>query len=316
MAEEDWSARRQHLLSEPSAEGLAVMCEAIVPGSRCVRRQRLGGGLDSATYALDLRTPGGELRRVVLKRYMAGDRHLDSEWDGLRIAERLPVPSPTPLALDREGHWFGGPALVIARLPGRPQVNRLDSEPWLRQMAGALVSIHTAVPEALAGSQLGRASPAVRPPTGTTRSRLAERSFDALAGGLPADDEPVLCHGDFHPGNLLWYRGRLSGVVDWSDVRLGSRWNEVAYCRTDLVVLLGWRAADRLLDHYQDLSGVRARNLALWDLHCALGAMRDYRFWLIAYRELGGGPLTRPQMAGRLSVFMRRALQELREPSS
>jgi len=41
-----------------------------------------------------------------------------------------------------------------------------------------------------------------------------ERAVEISRG--PAPDLPaVLLHRDFHPGNVLWRYGRVSGVVDW-----------------------------------------------------------------------------------------------------
>ncbi|NYE75087.1 aminoglycoside phosphotransferase (APT) family kinase protein [Microlunatus parietis] len=49
----------------------------------------------------------------------------------------------------------------------------------------------------------------------------------------------TLMHGDYHPGNLLWRDGALTGVIDWNGARLGSRWFDVAYCRADVAALFG-----------------------------------------------------------------------------
>ena len=38
----------------------------------------------------------------------------------------------------------------------------------------------------------------------------------------------TLVHGDYWPGNLLWQRGRLTGVVDWEEPRLGDPSRDVA----------------------------------------------------------------------------------------
>ena len=71
---------------------------------------------------------------------------------------------------------------------------------------------------------------------------------------------------------MIWTRGKLSGVVDWSGARIGSRWYEVAYCRADVALLLGVDAADRLTRHYVTISGHEPVDLALFDLICGLRA--------------------------------------------
>ncbi|HVE92288.1 MAG TPA: hypothetical protein VNE62_08310, partial [Actinomycetota bacterium] len=88
----DWEAHRAHLLSVPSRGGLAAMARAVAPGSRPVRVRRLGGGLATATHAVDLRTRNGSVFRTVLKRYAPDDDTAPQEWDRLHCASAVEVP--------------------------------------------------------------------------------------------------------------------------------------------------------------------------------------------------------------------------------
>ena len=119
-----------------------------------------------------------------------------------------------------------------------------------------------------------------------------------------------MIHGDFHPGQTLWQRGTLSGIVDWGDLHLGPRWYEVAYCRADVVLLYGMKAADRILDHYVAITGLEPVDLAAFDLACGLHAREWGHLFLEAYRQQGRTDNMR-QFAARLSPFIRRALAEL-----
>ena len=40
---------------------------------------------------------------------------------------------------------------------------------------------------------------------------------------------------DFHPGNVLWRRGAVSGVVDWQGACVGPAVADVAHCRVNLL---------------------------------------------------------------------------------
>ena len=79
--------------------------------------------------------------------------------------------------------------------------------------------------------------------------RAAEIS-QGPAPGLPQ----VLVHGDFHPSNVLWRRGRVSGVVDWQAARAGPAVTDVAHCRVNLLTL-GAGAAERFTACWQRASG-------------------------------------------------------------
>jgi aminoglycoside phosphotransferase (APT) family kinase protein len=118
----------------------------------------------------------------------------------------------------------------------------------------------------------------------------------------------VIAHGDAHPGNVLWSRGRITGVTDWHHAGLFPRGHEVAYARADIAVLVGPRAADDFLDVYEDVAGVRVQDLAIWDLRQGLAAMRWSPLWVFAYRQQGAS-LTAATARGRAGAFVRRALQ-------
>ena len=97
----------------------------------------------------------------------------------------------------------------------------------------------------------------------------------------------MLTHDDFHPGNVIWQRGTLSGLIDWSSARLGPRWYEVSYCRADVALLFGMHAADRLVAEYVAATGLQPADTPVFDLICGLTARRWATAWLTAYAEQG-----------------------------
>jgi len=44
----------------------------------------------------------------------------------------------------------------------------------------------------------------------------------------PVPDRQVICHGDFHPRNILMKDGKVTGVIDWPDFRIGDPALDVA----------------------------------------------------------------------------------------
>jgi aminoglycoside phosphotransferase (APT) family kinase protein len=286
------------------------MVSEIAPGSTLGRVRRLGGGLATETFAFDLQGAGNG--GYVVKRYRADDETAPSEWERLVFAQRVRVPVPEPMALNAEGSWFGVPALVMKRLPGRAEIQPADVDTWLRELALALATIHET---SLAGAQdaLLKAPHAEtwEPPAGLRTSALSNRVVAAIEQYLPrATWDPALTHGDFHPGNVLWRRQAISGVADWSMARAGPRWYELAYLRADVVLLLGVAGADRLTDLYVSVIGQDPVDLPVFDLICGLRARRWAALWLTAYREQGLTDTPRG-FAARLTPYLRRALAAL-----
>jgi aminoglycoside phosphotransferase (APT) family kinase protein len=47
----------------------------------------------------------------------------------------------------------------------------------------------------------------------------------------------VICHGDFHPFNILMHEGKISGVLDWSGFRLADPAYDIASTKVVLSIL-------------------------------------------------------------------------------
>lgn len=302
-----WIASRFVSLSRA---GLQAMFAEIAPMATLPRVRRLSGGLAAATYAV--RTAAHDL---VVKVYPPRTLHAEFEWSGLTFAQGIDVPLPEPIALDADGRWFGSPAVVMSRMPGRGNVKPADVDGWLRQIANALAIIHETDVSGAVGALL-RPAWGNRSLEATTRPRsaLAERCVEAIRRHLPEPrNSTVFMHGDFHPGNIMWHRGFLSGILDWGGARLGSRWFDLAYCRGDVALLFGMYGVRRLTAHYIDITGEEPVDLPVFDLMCGLAA-RDLGAskWLHAFRSQGCTDTPR-QFAARVTPFLHQALAELGE---
>ncbi|MGH9194353.1 MAG: aminoglycoside phosphotransferase family protein, partial [Acidimicrobiia bacterium] len=152
------------------------------------------------------------------------------------------------------------------------------------------------------------------PPKSLKFDAFVEDVIATIQRELPwaLEAERAFGHGDFHPGNLLWRATRLTGVIDWSHVAINPRAYEVSYCRADLAVLLGPRAADRFLEAYEGRLGRRlGEDLSIWDLMCGLNAIAWGHFWMIGYAEQGRVDLTVRRTKQRARAFTSRALSRL-----
>lgn len=289
----------------------ARMAADLGRGARVRRVRKLGGGLASDVFAVAL--DGAPFDRVIVKRFRPDDGYGDAalEWECLEFAQRVPLAAPKQVALDDGGKWFGSPALAMTFLPGRADVLPQNLDDWLRQLALAVATIHATDIAGASGALVRRSQVETWEKPSFRAGPLVPRSIAAIDDRLPRSGwPPVLIHGDFHPGQTLWQRGRLSGVVDWGNLVIGPRWYEVAYCRADVTFLYGMKAADRVLDHYMAITGLEPVDLAAFDLMCGMNARQWGHRFLVAYREQGRTDTMR-QFAARLAPFNRRALAQL-----
>jgi Ser/Thr protein kinase RdoA (MazF antagonist) len=223
-------------------------------GATVVKAKRLPGASSTSIHGLHL----SDGTRLVLRRYVwpgfieeepiAPQR----EVDALRFAASRALPVPDVIAADVTGAVVGDdvPVLLMTFLPGRAV-----ADPDLAKLAEVAATIHDTEPGDLGHDYFPwYESTMTRPPVGSMWPELWEIALDVWHHAMPAY-QPTFIHRDFHPGNVLWLRGQVSGIVDWPAACRGPWGCDVAHCRADLVRISGRDAADRFLAAYEALTG-------------------------------------------------------------
>ncbi len=131
----------------------------------------------------------------------------------------------------------GRPGLIMERIEGVDYLTLLGKQPWLVFSVGALSGqVHAKLHEATASEALPPLRVVLRARIQTCARlppHLAQFALERLET-LPDGDK--LCHGDFHPGNLL--RSKEGPVViDWTNATRGDPDADVA--RTNLMLRVG-----------------------------------------------------------------------------
>jgi hypothetical protein len=213
--------------------------------------RRLPGASTSAVHGLRL----ADGSRAVLRQW-AWPWVLEDEpavpWrevDALLLAEAHGLAAPRLLAADPTGEAAGVPSLLMSWVPGRAV-----AAPDLRELAAAAVRVHDVMVTDFGHTWFPWCVGALAgPPPAATRPELWERALEVRAE-VPSYGS-LLVHRDFHPGNVLWSRGRLGGVVDWPNACLGPWECDVATCRLNLMRWAGLPAADGFLAAYRAATG-------------------------------------------------------------
>lgn len=120
----------------------------------------------------------------------------------------------------------------------------------------------------------------------------------------------TLVHDDFWPGNTIWYRGRLQGIIDWTTAEIGDPRADVAQCRIDLTISHGIEVADAFLDAYERHNGRSLEKLWYFDLFRGEKALAQYEQWLEGYHDIGLRHLLPADVGARLRDFLIRAMAE------
>lgn len=169
------------------------------------------------------------------------------------------LPTPTVHAV---GQFAGRWGLVMDRAPGEPLARFAQGQPELVPEAIVeMVALHLRMherPEPRLPSLKARLANRIgRAPT------LTPAAKEKLLVGLAAmPDGDRLCHGDFHPFNIIGMPGRAM-IIDWLDASTGHPAADV--CRSFVIMLRAVpELAENYLDRYAALSGLRREAILNW----------------------------------------------------
>jgi aminoglycoside phosphotransferase (APT) family kinase protein len=244
------------------------------------------GATSSAVHALTVEDGAGRREELVLRRFtdaawLAREPDLAArEAEALALVEATAVATPRLIAFDATGEHCDVPAVLMTRLPGRPNEAPDDVDAFVTGLAEPLPPVHEITVSAPATLPEFRpyylddaVRGAFRPPAGSRVPEAWERAIEVHIGPAPGGVK-VLLHRDYHPGNVLWRRGRVSGVVDWVNASSGPADADLGHCRMNLALDYGHDAADRFLAAYRALT----RQLdyhPYWDIVAAVGMISD-----------------------------------------
>jgi aminoglycoside phosphotransferase (APT) family kinase protein len=168
----------------------------------------VSGGWDTSLYRVELARSAYALR--VFRPEQSTTCQREASVMRTLAAAGLPVPD-----IRAEGTARGRPALLIDWCAGRTVLAEVRATPWRvwslgAQMGNTLARIHSfQVSDALADSL----------PDWTPRVEDALPSL--VVEAVSQKRRRAVLHLDFHPLNVMCDGGRISGVLDWANVRIG-----------------------------------------------------------------------------------------------
>lgn len=312
----------------PEDKKFVQLIQEFVPHSRLLRTWPLKGGICAEMTAFELEGTDGQIKRLILRRpgeaaLKQNPHAVEDEFKLLQITHGLGLATPRPYYFDPSGHIFPRPYLVIEYIEGQPEFAPADLTGFTLQLATHLAKIHRVdgsrpglsfLPQPVKGftANFGQRSPSVDP----TLDERRIRETLAAVWPLPQRNAPVLRHGDFWPGNILWRDDRLAAVIDWEDASLGDPLADLAISRLDLLWILGREAMDSFTHHYQSLIDIDYTNLSYWDLAAALRLVRlagaDLAGWAAFFPPFGRPDITEHTIRDHYHFFISQAFEKLR----
>ena len=304
-----------------------LLAQTIFPGSKLLRSWPLAGGISAAMTAVEVKSPDGQVRRMIVRQ--PGETALkqnphaaQDEFRLLQITRSLGLATPAPYYLDLSGQIISTPYLVIEYIEGQPHFARSYSAGFTSQLADHLARIHHADTSKLDLSFLpgpvhGCAEIAGKRPAQEDGSFEEGRIRDALESAWPLSsrNRPVLLHGDYWPGNILWRDDRLVAVIDWEDARIGDPLSDLAISRLDLLWIFGREAMEEFTHDYQSRLAIDTTGLPYWDLCAALRLVRlagsDLPGWAAFFAPFGRQDITERSIREYVRFFTGQVFDKL-----
>lgn len=289
---------------------LRWVIDSVHPDASVRSVKTLHGGVSSLVYGITLNV-GGEEKAVVLRQFDNEEWVRDQPDLAVREAESLrraacasAVRTPEIIAFDETGSRCGTPAVLMTMLKGNVVLDPPDIARWLDGMAKALARVHAVEADGFPWTFAPYCDASTLDATGWSRfPDLWRRAADFVARNRP--NAPMrFIHRDYHPANILWDDGEVSGVVDWVNGCVGPAGIDVGHCRVNLAQLHDVRAADEFLASYMRHAGEAFAYDPYWDLVTLI----DYAYWppdvYGGWTALGMKGLTKRLIEERLDLYL------------
>ncbi len=223
----------------------------------------IGKGADAEVFAF-----GQHVLKLFLDPAKKAPAFIEAQNLVLAAAHGLPVP-----AVHAVGQYVGRWGLVMERVEGEPLADRVREVPdsldeSLEAMARLHMRLHGAAEPRLRPlkPKLAAAIDATALLGKDLKARLAER-----LAALP--DGRAICHGDFHPFNLIGPPGQLM-IIDWLDTTSGPAAADV--CRSAVILsTVSDDLAAAYVSKYAALSGMPESEILAWRPVIAAARLRE-----------------------------------------
>lgn len=263
------------------ADVFAQVVATHFPTYKLKKSEKLLGGVSAEVSKLTLLNKDEQEKVVVLRKYGDLDiklkpRVANHEFLLLQILQNHGISVPTPLVCDESCTLLPKPYIIVSFAHGAVLNNGNMTSDQCTSLAHKLLQIHTVPPKQvpfLEKFQLKK----------TPEVLDLEMSEDLIRSVLKKTPEPeykpVLLHGDFWPGNMLWEKNKISSILDWEDALVGPALFDVANCRLELLWFSGREAMETFTNAYFENKNWSKENLAYWDLVAALKPCGSLKNW-------------------------------------
>ena len=260
---------------------------------------RFGHGITTYIYKFQLKNVQPKLSQPLVLRLFPADfleklAFKEGTIQNVLHEENYPVAKVHIIC--EEEKWVGGEFIIMDFLNGETMGESLPREVILGKLAETHVNLHKIDPAKVIEKLK---SSTIKPEwydgtifidTFAKKSEMLKPALKWMKENEPSDRQNVLCHGDFHPGNILVDDVKVSGVLDWSASRIGEPERDVASTFCNLTIYgpmaipdFDWDGyAENYIQEYQLLSKLDFEKLNYYKAVNSVGAIEVLELYQLA----------------------------------
>ena len=248
--------------------------EGLLPHVKYKSSRILEGGVSSEVFLIIVESKKGE-EKIVLRTEggQPAENSIKTEYLLLEKLHQTKVPCAKPIHLDHSKEILDKDFMLMTYLEGTIEIPKIKNFGFLNKMVGILKNIHN-VDTKILPTLPCRFDPTYDLFEFLPNARI-NKELKAILKGYDTSysGKPVLLHGDFWPGNILWIKDEISGVLDWEYAAIGDPLSDLAVASLELKYDYGKRGVDRFLDLYSKNFSIDQSRLSLWLIYVSASTL-------------------------------------------
>ena len=248
--------------------------EGLLPHVKYKSSRILEGGVSSEVFLIVVESKKGE-EKIVLRTEggQPAENSIKTEYLLLEKLHQTKVPCAKPIHLDHSKEILDKGFMLMTYLEGTIEIPKIKNFGFLNKMVGILKNIHN-VDTKILPTLPCRFDPTYDLFEFLPNARI-NKELKAILKGYDTSysGKPVLLHGDFWPGNILWTKDEISGVLDWEYAAIGDPVSDLAVASLELKYDYGRRGVDRFLDLYSKNFSIDQSRLSLWLIYVSASTL-------------------------------------------
>ena len=248
--------------------------EGLLPHVKYKSSRILEGGVSSEVFLIVVESKKGE-EKIVLRTEGGppAENSIKTEYLLLEKLHQTKVPCAKPIHLDHSKEILDKDFMLMTYLEGTIEIPKIKNFGFLNKMVGILKNIHNV------DTKILPTLPCRFDPTYDLFEFLPNEKINkelkAILKGYDTSysGKPVLLHGDFWPGNILWTKDEISGVLDWEYAAIGDPVSDLAVASLELKYDYGKRGVDRFLDLYSKNFSIDQSRFSLWLIYVSASTL-------------------------------------------